>query len=59
MANVYVGGSWRVSQLIRANGLSSWSVNTCQRGSAFVACKKIFTGGSFVLNEREVHIVEY
>ena len=59
MANVCVGGSWRVSQLIRTNGLSSRSVNTCQRGSAFVAGKKIFTGGSFVLNEREVHIVEY
>ena len=59
MTEVSIGGSWGVPQLISTNGLSSWSVKTCQRGSALLAGKKIFTGGSFALDGREVCVVEY
>ena len=54
-----MGGFWGVPQLISTNGLSSWSVETCQRGSAIPAGKKIITGGSRALDGREVCVVEY
>ena len=59
MTEVSIGGSWWVPQLISTNGLSSWSVKTCQRGSAIPARKKIFTGGSCALDGMEVCVVEY